>query len=390
MPLRHSAFLTTRDAQRLRLHEPFGGSREIDVGYKILVEKPARNVIRFFIPCHIDISYDFPIDDTRFWRTWDVKISFAKLNFGDRLYFECPVSDTRCLKLVIYKGIICSKREFNSIRRAVDYAPPKAGEVEARARFLRQGGMKRCPSGYKTEMISRVAPLVGRDEAIDLRFKKLEHALEKKEKKRLWECLESSTTKGLDCGRGLVDTIYFDRMLSRSPDWLDAPSPSVRPVRATSPDYLTNYGEFDIRILISRGAFEAERMIGRSLVWPTSMMEGHAVRMFVRRREGVLPQVIMEIKAPDGSVLYQNIELRAQRDSLRPRQFLCPVEEERTDVLYFRSGFFASRRAHFLRYPPEGKAGVIQTLADSMPKLSPARRGHVPDDFNKGSTQYSK
>ena len=85
-------------------------------------------------------------------------------------------------------------------------------------------------------------------------------------------------------------------------------------------------------------------------------------RCYVRPRDGEVPQLIIEIEGPDKSIRHQDIALLTRRDSARPRHFLFPVERCRTDVLYFRNGIFASRTAHFLRYPKGGKIGVIREM----------------------------
>ena len=155
-------------------------------------------------------------------------------------------------------------------------------------------------------------------------------------------------------------------MSSREDDWFADPVPAVHPVQSESAALLSDYGELDIRVLIDRGALSCNRVVGRSLGWPSEIAEGHFVSMYVRLRDGEVPQLIMEIEGPDKSIRYQDIALLTRRDSARPRHFLCPVERCRTDVLYFRNGIFASRTAHFLRYPKGGKIGVIREMEKKL------------------------
>lgn len=362
MSFRESAFLTVADARRMGLLKQFAGRREITMGFSVFVERPDPRTIRFHAPIDVDHSHGFPISDPRFWRVTDVQFSSVSLKFGQRLYFHCPVTGMRCFKLFFYKGNICSKPAFPAVIASLEYAPFSANDIEARSRLLKMGATKRWSKRASAKIFEQAARLEGREDAVDEALAKEKYRHRKYEEFRLWECREASTSKALDCGRGLVDTLSFDRMSSRQDDWFADPVPAVHPVQSESAALLSDYGELDVRVLIDRGALSSDQLVGRSLGWPSEITEGHFISMYMRPRLGEVPQLIMEIEDPDGSLRYQDIALLARRDSARPRYFLCPVDRIRTDVLYFRNGIFASRSAHFLRYPPGGKIGLIREM----------------------------
>lgn len=371
--LRDTALLTIADARKLGLLQPFVGLRPLNIPYRIWVDWQQPSTLRFHVPIHPTVSDGFPLTDQRFWDDVEVELTSSQFHFGDRPYFICPITEKKCLKLFFYNGILCSKPVFKAMAVAQAYAPLSNDLVEARSQLLSLSRTRRWSNRSRRKHLADLMKLEGLDPAADKRIAQEQSRDERREDHRLWECRRLSTSKALDEGLGYGESSMFHTMLLRPDEWLESPSPSVEACRASEAGFIDSYGELDIRVLIDRGVFGPHAPTARLLGWSARDGLGDHVIMHIIPQDDALPFLIFQFVAFDGASVFQRIELIATRDSVRPRYFICPVERAKTDILYLRDGFFASRSAHFLRYPPGGKAALIKKIKQNIPSLGTSR-----------------
>jgi hypothetical protein len=195
------------------------------------------------------------------------------------------------------------------------------------------------------------------DENIIAFLEREERRKERERKKFLWESRELSTTKALDCGRGAYQHKAFEEYLTLGLDWAHSIPPVDQPSVVPTPDSLERYAVLDMRILLDRGEFKSDRVSGIRLGWPQEAIGGSSIYLFFDPRAFGMPLMVARIEAEDSAVRWQSIRLLPSPRSNKPRYMLCPLSHISSDVLYFRNGIFASRRAHGLFNPSQRAAG---------------------------------
>ena len=365
------------DAKRHGLLEPSPKTVQIDLGIPVFAETPAQNVIRLYLPLHNPVSTEFSLTDNRFWKIIDISIVFKTIKFGSRPYFICPLLKRPCLKLYILGGAISSKEGFHCARSASEGPlTPKIypSDIETRARYLGLRERTRLSPERRVAIAERARILAQKDLELSQRFREEQSSEVVQRQRFYWESRELSTTKALDDGRGMAESEPYNALANRDMSWFDNPTPHVHIAPSGMSGLVTEFGELDIRVLLSRHIFASDRLTGLLMGWPFSRLWKTAIIMFVCPRDDALPQLIMEVRVDGAEPVYQEVSLMCGHRSGGPRHFVCPATRLPTDVLYFREGFFASRQAHSLSYPAGGKKKLIQRMIPENEKLSPPSR----------------
>ena len=123
-----------------------------------------------------------------------------------RPYFVCPVTGLDCLKLFIMNGMICSKTAFDPAYRA-QFSGNHLSFLEARRKLLKQDGSARIGGLERERLLATVEKHPERYRSDAALFQLIERNKRRQARdkaKFLWESRALSTTKGLDCGRGIV------------------------------------------------------------------------------------------------------------------------------------------------------------------------------------------
>lgn len=327
---------------------------ELDIGLIIIASFKNKKLRLKFPKYNTAISHGFNVNDTRFWRTFEVEIVYRERKFGFRPFFVCPVTGYDCLKLLILDDIICSKPAFRNPAYRHRLSLTDLRWAEARRKLLMEDGSLRMSGLERQRLISIVQNYPERyrsDEAILKIIEGNERDMARARGKALWEAREISTTKGLDCGRGLGQDVAYEEYLLKEVVWPDTIlKPMLEPLQRR--DEIQNYPELDIKVLLKRQIFENSGVTGRELGWPEHATGQVSIYMFVDRRADWLPRIVFRVSSiVANDIFWQKIDLLPGSKSAKVRYFMCPYSHISCETLYFRNGIFGSREAHNLRKP---------------------------------------
>lgn len=353
------ALITARDAKRRGLFSELIKLESVDVGFTIHVAAAGPDTLVFYLP-KSNVSKDFAVDDSRFWTATPVRFAVAKLGFGDRHYFFCPRDSKRCSELMMINGVLISKRAARKCWRELGIRRSQVDDLAAASIVLNPSSSNRL-SAEKRSILTRQAEAFRHTEPrIAEKVAQVEVREKRAELNRYWESRGYSTTKAFECGASLIDTTAFNRMTERPDDWLSAVPSLPNCERPSVPAFITEFHELDISVLIDRKVFLTDVILGQTLYSKVGLADGYFLSMFVLPDEPFFPQIICEIEGQASDPYWQKIEFGCQQGASRPQHFFCPVTGLKTDKLYFRNGYFASRQAHLLSFPRGGKKAYIE------------------------------
>lgn len=323
-------------------------------GFEFVAKRNSDFSITFTLPIDPVLSQSFAKTDSSYWKNNRVGLTTVEMKFGPRLYFICPVTKKRCLKLLFYKGRAASREAFKILPQSEHLSDLLVGDLIARDKLMGQTGRQRLTAEERSKLVARLSRLKFKDPEVEVHADRDARKRMRKILKRIWESLPLSTTVALVRSRG-VSMYAFREMELRDQSWFDAIPPTKEHPDAIEEMCITDVGELDIRILLSRDVFSQPEMSGQTLGWPAQSIDGYFVSMYVHPRPSGFPDLVMEIGKGDEALRYQRIELIGRRPYVKPRNFICPVFRVACDVLYFRFGYFASREAQNLKFPKGGK-----------------------------------
>lgn len=357
--LETTALITARDAKKRGLFSEPARLESVDVGFSIHVATNGRDTMIFHLP-KSNVSKDFAVDDPRFWTATSVRFAVSKLGFGDRHYFFCPKDSKRCSQLLIINGVLISKRAAKKHWRELGICRNQVDAIVAASLVLDQSGVTWLSAERRALLTRQAEAFRHTDPRIAEKVAKMGAQKKRDELIRFWESRPYSTTNAFECGASLFDTAAFNRMVERPADWFAGVPSLPECERPSVPAFITEFPELDIAILIERKILLTALAIGRNLYSKTGLADGRYLSMFILPDDPFFPQLIFEIEPQGGEPYWQKIEFGRQLGATRPQHFVCPVTRLKARKLYFRSGYFASRQAQFLKFPEDGKEAYIE------------------------------
>jgi hypothetical protein len=303
------------------------------------------------------------------WQFCVIRIIYRARKFGKRPYFICPSTGQDCLKLVLYGNIAASLRTFKS--RAVRTSGSKAKQIQlasARSKLLKLDGGSRIGPLRRADMINALESHradVEREPGLSAFLQQEGQRKARERGKWLREQRPVSTTKAIDCGRGAFQHSDYEEYLRADLEHLEQRGPELIDLsEMMPPDSIEFYPALDVRVLLARGFLKGDSVRGRILGWSPEATHVRRITMFDDGRHPRDRELIFRIDvAEQDDPTWQRIQLVCRGSFLRPRYLLCPVLMKKCDILYFRGGRFASRKAQALYNPSQ--------RADGRRKLEP-------------------
>ena len=264
---------------------------------------------------------------------------------------------------MLFEDLVCSKTAFTDPLHRSAFGLQNLQFLEIKRKLLKQDGTSRISNAERQRLISRLLKHPERyksDDALAKLVQNHEREKARKEKKHDWELRDLSTTKALDCGRGVAQHVIFDEYQSTDLDWIDS-LPTPEPSRPPYPYSTEYYPELDIKVMLERYDLESDRVTARSLGWPSEATDDCTIYMFVDGRfEGLPRLVFIKVDPETNEKTWQKISLLSGPTSDKARYFLCPLTHARCETIYFRNGVFASRQAHRLKVPKNWSLAKIE------------------------------
>lgn len=336
------------------------GAWWLHIGTRIEVRRVSEGRLNFTIPKYPpEEEQNYIPKDERFWWFHNIDYLYRELHFGVRPYFVCPITGDDCLKLVFYKGLVSSISAFKLIKSKPGLSRRAIRYEAQRAKLLKLDGTLRASDNERERLLTflkRHPQRIAQDENIFAFLEREQRRTDNKRKQFLWESRPLSTTKALDCGLGAGQHLQFEEYMHKSLEWAESLPPIRAPAEPPAPDSIEFYPQLNIRILLDRGWFREDRVIGRRLGWQSDVTGVTSIYLFFDPRSEGMPLLIARIQHRDGDIVWQSIRLLPGTRSGKPRYVMCPITHLRSELMYFRNGLFASREAHGLYNPSQRAA----------------------------------
>ena len=328
-----------------------GGAERFQLDSNMTVEVSRTNDgIDLVVPrLHQDLCEQFDRKDARFWIKNSIGIVYRELQFGWLPYFICPLSQKDCIILIICDDVVCSTEAFRDLKTKRSVSSRSLSFLRDRQRLLRLDGTRRLSAEEKEALLMALQKHPERFKADADLQRYLDNRVRSqgiKAKRFLHESRPLSTTKGMDCGRGINQYDFFLEVHGYDTPWVVPPfrypDKSSRPTRSPA----KRFPELDIKVALEKGLLSHEKFTGRTLDWPPESTDNQIIYLFVDAR-GEVPRLIFAFEdMTDGTRKWQEVDVLYGPNSTKIRYFLCPVSHARCEVLFLRSGFFASKEAH--------------------------------------------
>lgn len=158
-----------------------------------------------------------------------------------------------------------------------------------------------------------------------------------------------STKQAVLLGRGAADYDVVRYIKPQMDDLYNELNPAERYTRPHSVALINEAPELDIRVL-APAMLKRDKFTARTLCWG-DRSQSHLEVLFAADWRGPEPRLIAARDFNDAEPSWQALPLFCQANGRL--RFSCPHEKVHYDVLYFRGGVFASRRAARLVHPSQ-------------------------------------
>ena len=286
-----------------------------------------------------------------------IELDYAKLKFGYRRYFLCPLTQKRASEIHLVDGKF-GCRQAHARLSAKNGSPAQRIEMRIdrwRAQLLGVKGYARARGQTRTRIIEKLRPIP----LILDRFPELEPVFYEERCRALGEARRKARASARADALSMASALSAGRPLkiaealkehSRVPAemWLEStPKPSGNLLEA-APAVLEAHAALDVRALAAVGLGRT-KLEAHGLLW--LLADGTEIAravLVVDFREGVQPFLALRsLSTQDGDVPAQIIRLAPSATT--GRWFLeCPILGKRCDILYLRGHCFASAKANRL------------------------------------------
>ena len=294
-----------------------------------------------------------------------IGFEFAKLKFGDRRYFVCPLTRKRTSELHLVGGNF-GCRQAHARLSAKNGSPTQRFEVRIgrwRDRLLGEKGYARARGKTRAQLVEKLKAIP----FILMRFPDLAPVFHEESARPICEAKRRARasmradamtmTSALDAGRSLPTADVLDAHGNLMVElWLASiPKPSGKSLEAPLAE-LEAHAALDIRALAAIGLGEVE-LAAHGLVWRLSdgaeIARAILIADFRVADRPVL--VARSLVGPEGAIPPQFVRLVPS--AMKGRWFLeCPLLGTRCDVLYLRGHRFASAKANRLVHRSQRKS----------------------------------
>jgi hypothetical protein len=288
----------------------------------------------------------------RHW-TQTIKLSIAQLRYGERIFFVCPKTGRRCDRLYYWDGSLASAKGHRvpglAVRRDAierilarlegsDGADPARGANRQRIIATLKSRLPKLEAGVKRRAENAV------HEALEKRLRQIgylsnpprastEWALQSGDKMQYAWLNGRSQYGASPYPVSMAEEATYDQ-IERAEQGSGADR--FRPLASNVPVWFTEECRtLDIRVLTRAGHFGGNWSRSILLNWETNP-EG---AIYARINDALS---LLALAACAGS-FKQTIALEI--DQRGRRAFICPITGRRSELLYYREGCFASRKA---------------------------------------------